>query len=270
MADMQSVSIDTSKDVANPTLEQEAAEQAKADAAATAAADKGKPADDRPDWLPEKFKAGADLAKAYEELEKKLGANKPADDAKPADDKKPEEKSAEEQARDATKSAGLDFDKLSDSYWEKGALADTEYAQLEKAGIPKHLVDSFIAGQQALVDNTRNNVFNSVGGEESYNSITEWAAENYTPEEIAAFNKTVNGTDATATLLAVKGLKARYDATVGFEPADAIKGETAVKRGQPVYRSIAEMEKDMGDPRYQKDPAFRRDVEQKLARSDIM
>ena len=29
---------------------------------------------DRPDWLPEKFKSAEDMANAYSELEKKLGA----------------------------------------------------------------------------------------------------------------------------------------------------------------------------------------------------
>ena len=29
--------------------------------------------DDRPEWLPEKYKSGEDLAKAYKELESKLG-----------------------------------------------------------------------------------------------------------------------------------------------------------------------------------------------------
>src|SRR6056300_1544635 len=31
------------------------------------------PKDERPEWLPEKYKTGEDLAKAYKELESKLG-----------------------------------------------------------------------------------------------------------------------------------------------------------------------------------------------------
>jgi hypothetical protein len=37
------------------------------------AEDLEKPSDDRPEWLPEKYKTGEDLAKAYKELESKLG-----------------------------------------------------------------------------------------------------------------------------------------------------------------------------------------------------
>jgi hypothetical protein len=253
--------LDTSKDVAQPTLEEEAAKYDNLDAST----------DDRPEWLPEKFKSAEDLAKAYGELEKKLGSRTQGDapaKEEPADDTEDESKSAEETAREATEKAGLDFDDLSNSYWENGSLSDDQYAKLEKAGIPKALVDSYISGQQALLDATRSQVFNSVGGENNYNSMTEWASENLSKDEIRAYNNAVNGGDITSAMMAVKGLKARFDAEVGFEPAREVKGETA-KAGASVYRSIAELQVDMSNPKYQNDPAFRRDVERKLARSDI-
>ena len=37
------------------------------------AEDLEQPSNDRPEWLPEKYKTGEDLAKAYKELESKLG-----------------------------------------------------------------------------------------------------------------------------------------------------------------------------------------------------
>ena len=48
---------------------------------------------ERPAWLPEKFKSAEDLAKAYSELETKLGA-KPTEDGKPLEVPKPTEKPA--------------------------------------------------------------------------------------------------------------------------------------------------------------------------------
>jgi hypothetical protein len=69
--------------------------------------------------------------------------------------------------------------------------------------------------------------------------------------------------------MAVKGLKARYAEEVGFEPKKSVKGATSSKTGGGTYRSWAEVEKDMRDPRYSSDPAYRRDVEQKLGRSSI-
>jgi len=271
MGDTLSVSMDTSKDVAIPTLEEEAAKYDNLDSSA----------EDRPEWLPEKFKSAEDLARAYSELEKKLGTRTPAQEEKVAETNSTEEAeadtgegdeqetpTAEEQAREVTEKAGLNFDELSKSYWEDGSLTEAQYAKLDEAGIPKAIVDQFIAGQEALIDSTRQSVFNSVGGENNYNAMTEWAANNFSPEEIAAYNGAVNSGDSASAMMAVKGLKARFDATVGFEPQREVRGETA-RAGATTYRSISEMEKDMADPRYKNDPAFRRDVERKLARSDI-
>lgn len=276
MGDTLSVSIDTSKDVAQPTLEEEAAKYDNFDSSA----------DDRPEWLPEKFKSPEDMAKAYSELEKKLGSRNipqketaveeksalPSDEADASTtegtDKTQETETPEEKARQVTEKAGLNFDELSASYWENGQLSDKQYETLEKSGIPKALVDQFIAGQEALIETTRQSVFSSVGGEDNYNSMTAWAADNFSEDEINAYNAAVNGGNTASAMMAVKGLKARYDAVVGFEPSREVRGQAA-KTGGTVYRSIAELEKDMSDPRYKQDAAFRKDVEQKLSRSDI-
>ncbi|CAB4124716.1 capsid assembly protein [uncultured Caudovirales phage] len=262
MGDTLSVSIDTSKDAAQPTLEEEAAKY-----------DNPPPADDRPEWLPEKFKSTEDLAKAYSELEKKLGSKastttEAAPEPESTEDPTEVDKSPEDQAREVTENAGLDFDELSANYWKNGSLGDVEYTKLEKAGIPKAVVDSFIAGQQALVSATRNSVFEAVGGEDSYNDMTSWAASKLASTEIKAYNQAVDSGNVDAAMMAVKGLKARYEAEVGFEPTREIRGASA-KAGETTYRSIAEMQKDMSDPRYKADPAFRKDVERKLGRSDI-
>lgn len=269
MGETLSVSLDTSKDVVQPTLEEEAAKYDNLDAST----------DDRPEWLPEKFKSAEDLAKAYSELEKKFSSRTkeeaPVESSKEdtvsdeGTDDDQETETAEEKARQVTEEAGLNFDELSTAYWENGQLDDAHYEKLEKAGIPKAIVDQFIAGQEALLETTRNNVFNSVGGEDNYNSMTEWASDNLSKDEIRAYNAAVNGGDIASAMMAVKGLKARYDAEQGFEPARQVRGETA-KAGSTVYRSLAELQEDMKNPKYQTDPAFRRDVERKLGRSDIM
>jgi hypothetical protein len=65
----------------------------------------------------------------------------------------------------------------------------------------------------------------------------------------------------------VAGLKARFDAQA--EP-NLIRGNarpTVTKTD--VFRSAAEVVTAMKDSRYGKDPAYTRDVEMKLARSDV-
>lgn len=285
MSDPLTVSIDTSKAVANPTLEEEAA---KLDAAALLPPK----TDDRPEWFNEKFKTVEDQAKAYNELEKKLGAKPKADDevdpavaAAAAADAEADAAAAAlipdsedvKAAKALTTAAGLDFDALSASYAKNGKLDDAEYAALAKAGHPKALVDSFIKGQQALatadegrVEATRQSVFTTVGGEQNYAAMVEWAGENFTEAEITVFNNSVNGVDTNATMFAVKALKAQYEAAEGFEPTTPLRGNQTPGPSQAAYRSLAEMEKDMNDPRYQTDPAWRADVARKLDASDIM
>jgi len=268
MGETLQVEIDSSKDVKQPTLEEEAAKYDNPPETA---------ASDRPAWLPDKFKSAEDLAKAYGELERKLGSRSkqedlevPVEASEDVDTEEPNlDNSALDAAKQATAKAGLDFEDLSKKYYDKGSLEDADYQKLEKSGIPKFVVDQFIAGQEALVQQTTNMVFNSVGGKDNYDSMTKWASDNLQKSEIDAFNRAVNSGDSNVTIMAVKGLKARFDTEVGFEPQRQLKGSTQ-KASQESYRSIAELQRDMGDPRYKNDPAFRRDVEQKLARSDIM
>lgn len=264
MSETLSVTLDTSKEVSQPTLEEEAAKYTEAST------------EERPEWLPEKFNSPEDLAKAYQELQARFSSRTQQEDEDEAysDDEyeegyDEEYDTAEDEARDVVENAGLDFDELSNKFWETGALDDEDYEALESTGIPRHLVDQFIEGQQALIEGTRQTVLNSVGGEAAYSELTEWAKDNLPDDEIDAYNAAVNSGDIKMTMLAVKGLEARFRAENGSEPKRQIAGETA-RAGSEAYRSLSELQKDMSDPRYKNDPAFRRDVERKLSRSDIM
>lgn len=238
-----------------------------------------------PEKILGKFSSTEELAKAYKELESKLGQR--ADDASPlpsdvqsqedgdevedepsnTDEGKSEEDSKVEEE---LANRGLAFDEFASEYEKDGALSDGSYEKLEKAGIPRELVDEFIAGREAVLELTRQSVFSEVGGEKSYFDMIEWAGNNYTAEEIEAFNNAVDGADANARMMAVRGLKARYETTVGREPTNTIEGTRRSGGNVSVYRSIAEMQTDMADPRYKSDPAFRARVEAKLARSNIL
>lgn len=281
---VETVVIDRSAETAGPTLEESAKalgiDPAQVDSTATEQTAPEKPA--VPDFVPEKFRNAEDplkaMADAYAELEKKL--SKGEKDKAPAERNEPEaedetkteddpEKTAEEVAQEAADKAGLDLNQLSDKYWENGSLEEGDYEALEKAGYPKHLVDQFIDGQKALVELQRQTVFAQVGGEENYGEMINWARDNFTEAEVAAFDKAVNGDDMNTVLMAVKGLKARYEAEAGFEPARTVTGGRNRGDGS-VYESVAELQEDMRNPKYGADPAFRKRVEEKLARSSIL
>lgn len=230
------------------------------------------PQDEKAQLLAGKFKTQDDLVKAYAELEKKLGAPKPPepvkapepakviDPSKPALEIKPGEEPVKA-AEQVVEKAGLDWAVLTQEFSEKGALEATSYETLEKAGIPKAMVDQFIEGQVAVAERARNEVFSAVGGQEKYVEMVGWAAKSLSAEEQTSYNAMVNGPDRAAAKLAVSGLQARFAASGATDPALIGGGAPSGSTG---FASSAEMKRAMSDPKYSSDPAFRADVMNKL------
>jgi len=255
------------------------------DAAMAALVDNAGDPDAAPPAAPEeapkfagKYGSVEELEKGYAELQKKLGNQDKADE--PSTDTPPDEadKSAKiekpdaenpdvDAAKEAVEAAGLDFDSYSNEFAEKGELSEGTYEALEKAGIPKDMVDQFIAGQQAVGAQVYNSMMETAGGEEAYQGMLSWAAENFAEGEIDAFNATIDAGDLNSSRLAIAGLKARYDASEGNEPT--LTGGNNTSTDGAVYESWAQVTADMSDPRYKNDSAYRNKVSMKLGRSNI-
>jgi len=217
----------------------------------------------RPEGLPEKFESVEALAKSYAELESKLG--QPKEEAK--EEAKAEPTNDLEIADKAVESAGLNMEALTQEYAENGELGEQSYEALAKAGIPKETVDQFIAGQQAVAAQQQNEIKSLVGGDDAYTEMTAWAQQNLTPAEVDAYNQAVNAGNMETIKLAVTGLQARYTAANGTDPK-LLSGKAA-PTSQGGYESWAQVQVDMGDPRYAKDPAFQAEVQEKLANSNL-
>jgi plasmid maintenance system antidote protein VapI len=219
----------------------------------------------RPEWLPEKFKSPEDMAKAYGELETKLGQPEPKQEQ--VKETKKDDLSIDN-AEKAVENAGLSMDTLQQEYNESGQLNDKSYEALAKAGIPKDYVDAFIKGQEAIATQTANTLKQEVGGDEAYKNMMTWASENLNEAEINAYNRTVNGKDIEATKLAIAGLNAKYKNAEGIEPSLA-RGDRPSTSNATGYRSWAEVTAAMSDPRYSKDVAYQADVQAKLKNSKL-
>lgn len=221
-----------------------------------------------------KFKTQDDLLAAYKALETKLGAPK-TDPAAPA-------AAAVEPAKDPLKiepaaadkvvaDAGFKMEDLATEFAANGELKPETYEKLAKGGIPKEMVSAYIAGQQALAVQTRNEVLTSAGikGEQDFASVTEWAAKNMTADQIEAYNKSVGPGASKATMqMAVEALYGRYTRANGSNPT-LLNGQQSGQRGGDSYQSQAQWLAEVKDPRYAKDPAFRSAVMNKLSRSNI-
>lgn len=214
-----------------------------------------------PSRLAGKFTSPEELERAYLELERKLGQQ-------PAQDKPQAQANGmtEAKAAELVQNAGLDIDAMTNYYNQNGELTADHYAALEKAGIPKAFVDQYIDGVQASANQIREGILGKVGGAEAFQGMSQWAQANMTPAELDAYNRAVDSTDMTVVENAVLGLAYRYQQAMGRDPR-LLGGGAASPSG---FQSVAQLVEAMKDPRYEKDHAYRKEVQDRLARSNIM
>lgn len=219
--------------------------------------------EDRPEWLPEKFKSPEELAKAYAELSTKLG--KPADSKQADTTAQP----STDQVQDELATKGLDLADFSTEFNTKGELSAESYDKLEKAGYPRNIVDQYIDGQRARAALYESEVKAVAGGDKSFSEMVDWAKANLSPTEITAYNAAIDSGDPNIAKLAVAGIFQKFSSVRPAEPS-LFKGATSGSGSADAYESVAQMQKDMASPEYKTDPAFRAKVAQKLGRSNIL
>ncbi len=221
----------------------------------------------RPEWLPEKFQSVEDMAKAYAELEAKLGANPHQDNPQTDPAKTGDTNQTGQNPEQALSEKGLDLSTFTAEFNAKGELSTESYAKLAAAGFDKEIVDNYINGQKAVMAQYETAVVSEVGGSEKYSEMVTWAKANMTDAEINAYNAAVSSGDVAQAKLAVLGLSAKFQRAVGSEPR-LVQGRTSSASGD-VFESTAQLTEAMRDPRYAKDPAYRAKVQAKLARSNV-
>jgi hypothetical protein len=221
---------------------------------------------DRPEWLPEKFKSAEDMAQAYSELEKKLG-QAPKEEQAEAEQSEAEAENKEEQAEENVSEAYQTIAEASKEFFENdGTLSEETYNALEKAGLPRDLVDSYAAGQQALLQSEEAQIQSVANGQ--YDAMAEWANENLPQEEIDAFDEAVTGGTVQQAKLAVQGLYARYQNATGSSPK-LTQGSVSGVSTMP-FKSMQELARAQSDPRYRSgDKAYHEEIDRRLAVSNI-
>jgi len=242
-----------------------------------------------------KYRDAEELEKAYLELQGKLGSNDseteqalPSDkwEASPgvsgySDDGTVDYEAVEqvygEQLSGVFEKGGVDPWTISKHFHENdGVITDDMYKSLETAGLPKSTVDSYLQGRASemgygdqsanLSQNDITDIKNIAGGDKGYNDVTDWARQNMSPDDQDAFNEVMNTGNKAALRFAVKALVGQYEDAVGRQP-DLVTGKSP--RSGDTYRSMAEVVRDMESPKYEKDEAYRFDIQQKLARSNL-
>jgi len=207
-----------------------------------------------------KYKNAEELEKAYKELESKIGSQEKTE---------PEPTESKEEVKEEVEQTFLE------SLWEESQTeGDFKKDTLDKLkGMnPTDLAQEYLnyrasnqTEQPQLTDKDINNLYEIAGGKKGYTDMLAWAKSNLPSDEIQMFDDVVNQNDPRSAYFAVKSLHYRYSDTQGIE-GKLLTGKAApsVDSG---FRSQQELVAAMSDPRYDKDPAYRQEVIQKLDRS---
>lgn len=155
-----------------------------------------------------------------------------------------------------------------------GTLSKGMYRDLAKAGLTRTVVDSYLSGvrQQVgmseapiLSEQEVAEVHSIAGGSESYSALMEWASDNLSDSDTKNFDEVIETGNKAAVTFAVKALMGQYEDSVGRD-SNLLQGKTS--RGA-TYRSMAEVVRDMNNPLYDRDEAYRDDVRRKLESSNL-
>jgi hypothetical protein len=211
-----------------------------------------------------KYKSAEELERGYLELQKRLsGKEEPEVEAQ-------EEAPEQEEQPEENDEVDL-YDTIMESYrtgeWDPEVVSKVEGMNpvdvanmfLEKGGVQTQ------APQATSEDITQ--IQESVGGEAEYQNMIQWASQTLSEQEVAMYDAVMDRGDPLAMFFAAQALNARYQDSVGYD-GELLAG-TAPKNTTDVFRSQAELVAAMSDPRYDKDPAYRADVADKLERSNI-
>jgi len=249
-----------------------------------------------PEWLPEQYAVKKEdgtldmaasaqkLAQANSELNKQFTQTKQTEataEEPKAEEPKAEEPKAEEpkaetetelpevpKVEGATPLTAEDLQTYADKYAQNsGELSAEDYAELEKRGYSKEIVDTYVRGVEAQTQAFYTEVTSVVPETVKLDSMVEWAKGGGVDAQFASqFDAALASNNAMVAQQAMKALVEKYTASEGTAPQTRVTGAGSTN-SQSAYSNQEEFIRDIKDARYMSDPAYRKSVEAKLARS---
>ena len=214
-----------------------------------------------------KYKNAEELEKGYLELQQKLNTKQ----EEPAQE---EEEEVEEEESTAEEAEANILDQLWEEAGTEEGYTQESLDKLRKMSVDElaqmHLEyrDSVTKEQPQDKDFSQADIKELkgvVGGEENYANMINWAQGSLNEQEIQMFDAVMQRGDPLAAFFAVRSLAYAYNDAVGYD-GKMVQGK-APKQNTDQFRSQAEVVAAMGDPRYENDPAYRRDIMEKLESS---
>ena len=210
-----------------------------------------------------KYKNAEELEKGYLELQEKLGSN---------------ETEEEEEEYEEGEEGEEDLDIL-EELWEyeinNEEIHEDALAELQEMD-PVDIAEMHLQYRNNVENMKQDQDFSAdqivqlkgvVGGEENYTNMVNWAQGALSEQETNMFDAVMQKGDPISAFFAVKALAYAYQDAVGYD-GNTVQGKPPTQ-SRDQFRSQAEVVDAMSDPRYDKDPAYRKDIQSKLERSNI-
>jgi len=188
-------------------------------------------------------------------------------------DRPPEQPAIQAQTDSLTKD---EWNKYSTEFAVNGTLSQESREALKtKTKLPDYVIDDYLAGQKARLQQAYGSAAEIVGGKDQLARVFDWSSKNLSAEDQKSVNAALSAPSWEVALL---GLNAKYQASLSKKPTaqEPVKTSSTQKVGATTatptlssYSSKAEFYKDRRDPRFASDPRFRQAVETRMSKTNF-
>ena len=212
-----------------------------------------------------KYKNAEELEKGYLELQQKLSNKEEA----------PQEEAQEEEEESEAPAEVSVLDRM----WEEAISGDEfseELTQEIQNMAPTDIANAYLdyrqkqeqqptAGSRDFSTEEITQLKSIVGGDKNYTNMIDWAQKSLNEQEVKMFDAVMERGDPLSAFFAVRSLAYAYNDAIGYD-GNMVQGK-APRQSNDQFRSQQEVVRAMADPRYDDDPAYRREIMDKLERS---
>ena len=210
-----------------------------------------------------KYKNAEELEKGYLELQQKLSNNK--EEEAPAEEQAEQTEEAEQTVLDRIWEEATSREEFSPELTEEiSKMSATDLANMYLDYRQNQEAEPQEGGRDFSQEEITQ-LKGIVGGDANYTNMIDWAQKSLNEQEVQMFDAVMQKGDPLAAFFAVRSLAYAYNDAVGYD-GNMVQGK-APKQSNDQFRSQAEVVAAMADPRYENDPAYRRDIMDKLERS---
>ena len=236
--------------------------------------------EEEPDKLLGKFNSTEDLARAYQQLERRLGQQGQDSPSGSQPSSEGTGYSAEQateiygaEAVEALGSKGIDMAELMWQADQGGDISEHYDTLAETFGVSRQMVENYVSSAQQggggdeaieLGPDQQSQIKATIGGDQAFAELSKWAADNLDQGELDSYNAVANSGNVDGIVWALKAIQARRAAPDAVVEPRMISGNAPA--GPKVFESQQQLldamnkKNEKGQRLYDVDEAYRQKV----------